>query len=148
MRVVLDSGPLGLLSNPTATGIARAVHEWAVHVLDRGDALVIAEIGDYEVRRELLRAGKARGLERLDVLADALDYERITTSAMLEAAQLWAQVRNAGQPKAHDAALDGDVILAAQSLGLRRRIDDDVVVATTDAKHLARFVDARSWSDI
>lgn len=48
------------------------------------------QIADYEVRRELLRANKARGLERLDLLKQTLEYLPLST-AMLRAAQLWGR---------------------------------------------------------
>lgn len=115
--------------------------------LDAGASLMVPEIADYEVRRELLRAGKAGGVARLDLLVPALGYEPITTDAMRLAAELWADARRGGRPTAPDLALDGDVILAAQAQVLAAR-HTDVVVATTNAKHLERFVDARLWSDI
>ncbi len=66
---------------------------------------------------------------------------------MLPAAELWADARRQGQPTAPDPALDGDVILAAQAR-LLGRIESDVVVATTNAEHLYRFVDAVYWREI
>ncbi|MEX2261699.1 MAG: hypothetical protein WD696_07095 [Bryobacteraceae bacterium] len=48
---------------------------------------MIPEIADYEVRRELLRAGKEKGLGRLDALP-------ITTPVMLKAAEFWATLLN------------------------------------------------------
>ena len=65
---------------------------------------------------------------------------------MRTAARLWAEARNAGFPTANDTALDGDVILAAQALALADR--QPIVVATTNTKHLERYVDARLWSDL
>lgn len=58
-----------------------------------GDPIFIPEIADYEVRRELLRARKLRGLARLDLLKDSLEYLPLTTPIMLRAAELWAQAR-------------------------------------------------------
>jgi predicted nucleic acid-binding protein len=144
--VVLDSGPLGLLANPTQSGPARAAWEWARSTLGRGDELVVPEIADYEVRRELVRAAKGHAVERLDELCEGLTYQPITTSTMREAAALWADARNSGAATAHDLALDGDVILAAQACELAER--GSVVVATTNVKHLARYVDARVWHDV
>ena len=46
--------------------------------------MVIPEIADYEVRRELLRAGKDRGLGRLDALKAMLGYAPITMPVMLK----------------------------------------------------------------
>jgi hypothetical protein len=149
MLVVLDSGPLALLSNPTAGGVPAEAQAWARTRLDAGDRFVVPEISDYEVRRELLRARKQFGVARLDELCAGLGYAALTTPMMRVAAQLWAEARNAGVPTAHDAALDGDVILAAQTRHLQaRHPGDTVVVATTNVAHLVRYVDARRWNDL
>jgi hypothetical protein len=60
------------------------------------------------------------------------------------AAELWAQARNAGLPTGSSAALDGDVILAAQALTL----GGPIVVATGNPTHLSRFVPAEDWTAI
>lgn len=147
MLVVLDSGPLGILSNPVLGGLAGLARGWAQAVVTDGHRIVVPEIADYEVRRELLRAGKPVGVSRLDSLRVTFDYLPISTDAMLLAAQLWADARRAGRPTATDAALDGDVILAAQALILAQR-SADVVIATTNTEHLARYAPARLWRDI
>lgn len=147
MLVVLDSGPLGLLSNPTTTGEPREIREWALDLLDGGATIVIPEIADYEVRRELLRADKSNGIRRLDELTDGFVYDPLRTAHFRRAAQLWADARNRGLPTARDTALDGDVILAAQAIGLRSA-DPQAVVATTNPKHLAIFVRALRWRDV
>jgi predicted nucleic acid-binding protein len=109
--------------------------------------IVVPEIADYEVRRELLRADKFRGIERLDLVKATFAYLPITTAVMLKAAQLWAQARKAGKPTADNAALDGDVILAAQAAIL---IDEgaDVLIATSNPGHLSIFVPAAEWQSI
>jgi len=67
------------------------------------------------VRRELLRAGKERGLARLDALKGMLRYAPITTSIMLKAAELWAVARKRGRQSAADASLMPIMILVAQT---------------------------------
>ena len=57
----------------------------------------------------------------------------------------WADVRRRGQPTADSKALDADVILAAQA---RRMTAAEVVVATTNVRHLSRLVDAKLWQDV
>ncbi len=108
--------------------------------------VMVPEIADYEVRRELLRARRTAGIARLDALITQVEYLAITTSAMRQAATFWAEARQQGRSTtAADPALDGDVILAAQAATLGRV---DVIVATTNARHLSRFVPAELWSDI
>lgn len=147
MLVLLDSGPLGLLSNPVLGGRANLARDWAHQVVSKGHRLVVAEIADYEVRRELLRAAKQEGIARLDRLAVAFDYLPLSSDAMKLAAQLWADARRTGRPTAPDRALDGDVILAAQALTLARS-DTDVMIATTNPEHLSRYAPARGWQDV
>ena len=157
MLIVLDTGPLSLLSNPARSGPAKDAQEWAETRLLDGDHFVVPEISDYELRRELIRAGKSESIESLDRLCVDLGYEPITTDIMRKAADMWANARNAGLPTAADPALDGDVILAAQARSLRGDDDnshddddsnDDVVVATTNVTHLERYVTARLWETI
>ena len=107
---------------------------------------MIPEIADYEVRRELLRAGKEQGIKRLDALKSLLAYAPITTPVMLRAAAFWASARKMGRQSADDTSLDADMILAAQAATLGDR--DDVMIATTNIRHLALFASARAWREI
>lgn len=140
--VLLDASPLGMISNPSATPANLECYEWLETLLISGCRVIVPEITDYEVRRELLRAGKTRGLERLDLLKDTLDYLPLTTEVMLKAAELWATARNQGTPTADPKALDCDVILAAQAL------TENGIVATENVGHLSLFVEAKDWRDI
>jgi predicted nucleic acid-binding protein len=147
--IVIDAGPLGLASKPPGKPDADQCRAW-VRTLDAsGVRIIIPEVADYEVRRELIRAGATAGIRRLDRLESVLDYDPITTVAMRRAAEFWAAVRNAGMPTAHPHALDADCILAAQAL-LLSGPRDDVTVATTNARHITRFpgVDAQPWETI
>lgn len=147
MIVLLDSGPLSLVTNPKLSTESIACNEWLESLLLNGIRVLVPEIADYEVRRELLRAGRLRGIRRLDQLAADIGYLPLTTAAMRNAAQFWAEARRRGQPMADPRALDGDVILAAQA-SLVADHDEDVVIATKNVRHLARFADARNWQDI
>jgi len=66
----------------------------------------------------LLRANKAKSIARLDDLAKFLEHLPITTTAMRQAAQLWAQAHQQGQPTAGDKTIDGDMILVVQAMTL------------------------------
>jgi predicted nucleic acid-binding protein len=113
--------------------------------LSAGVRVIVPEITDYEVRRELVRVGKASSVRRLDALAAATEYLALATPAMRKAADLWAAVRNAGRPTASEKAIDGDAILAAQAITLGV---SSFVVATTNVGHLTRFVPAEEWKTI
>jgi len=148
MIVLLDSGPLGILTNPKGPPVTLECNHWVESLLLKGYRMILPEITDYEVRRELLRANKLKGIRRLDECKlHLLEYLPITTPVILKAAQLWAESRQAGLPTADAKELDGDVILAAQGL-LVGEGGEEVVIATTNVGHLSRFVDAREWQNI
>jgi len=145
--VLLDAGPLGMITNPRSSPENEACKSWLAKLAYDGAEIVIPEIADYEVRRELLRAGKERGLGRLDALKGMLRYAPITTPVMLKAAEFWALARRSGRQSADDASLDADMILAAQAVALVRA-GDESVIATTNVRHLALFAPARIWREI
>ncbi|WP_293149008.1 MULTISPECIES: nucleic acid-binding protein [unclassified Microcoleus] len=147
MIVLLDSGPLGTLTNPKGSAVTVECRMWVRSLLLKGYRVILPEIADYEVRRELLRANKLAGVRRLDDWKERLEYLPITTPMILKAAELWATSRQAGMPTADSKELDGDVILAAQAI-LAGEGGETVVIATTNVGHLSRFVDARQWKDI
>ena len=142
--VLLDSGPLGMVTNPRATPLALECQLWLDSLEPKGYKVMLPEIADYEVRRELLRVGKVAGIRRLDQLKAAITYRPITTEVMLKAAELWAEARRRGRPTADPKALDGDVILAAQAR-LVAEEGNEVIIATTIVGHLSQFIDAREW---
>ena len=145
--IFLDSTPVGLITNPRATSLALQCQQWLNSLLERNVQVVLSEIIDYEIRRELLRANKLSSIRKLDLLKSELTYLPITTEVMLKAAELWARVRNEGKLTADNKSLDGDVILAAQAI-LIANYGHEVIVATSNAKHLSLFVDAREWQNI
>ena len=146
-RGVLDAGPLGLVTNPRGTPTSQQYQQWVETLGANGIRIVVPEIADYEVRRELLRAGKRRGIARLDQLKMTAGYVPLTTATMLHAAELWAQARRQGLPTADPKELDADTILAAQAI-LLRRPGDTVVIATTNVGHLQRFTPADLWQNL
>ncbi|MBL1179149.1 MAG: type II toxin-antitoxin system VapC family toxin [Pantanalinema sp. GBBB05] len=122
-----------------------ACAQWLQAHVSSSNRVIIPEIADYEVRRELLRANKVKGLARLDELSKLLEYLPITTNSMRQAAQLWAQARQQGQPTAGDKTIDGDMILVAQAITLAI---PTVVIATTNVGHLSKFIAAELWQNI
>ena len=106
------------------------------------------EIVDYETRRAFLHREKVHHTRGLDDLHTILLYLPITTSAMIRAAELWAEARKIGRKTASDAALDIDMIVCAQAQILLDGREDEWVVATTNVRHLAPFVPAKVWREI
>jgi hypothetical protein len=143
--ILLDAGPIGLITNPKLSDQSLACAKWLQMLIFSGNRVIIPEIADYEVRRELLRANKLKGIARLDELTQLVEYLPITTTAMRQAALFWAQARQQGQPTAGDKTIDGDVILVDQAVTLNVA---DVVIATTNVGHLSRFVNADLWQNI
>ena len=111
--------------------------------------MVVPEIVDYELRRELLRAGKSNSIARLDAFlaADPARLIRIDSLALRRAAELWSDARRRGLPTADVKELDIDVVQVAQraSAGFDPA---DLVIATTNVGHLSRFVRAETWDKI
>lgn len=147
--ILLDSTPLALLCRPHGHGPGDVCRRWLDSVKKAGIIVAVPEMADYEVRRELIRRGAQAGLTRLDQLLFDSVYDPITTPIMRRAADFWADVRRRGLPTAADSGLDADAILAAQA-DLIGNPGDVVTVATSNARHLARFpgIDAREWSSL
>lgn len=152
--IVLDSGPLGLACDRPDKPEVLRISSW-LSMVGVESLLVIPEIADYEVRRELLRINSVASLKRLDNLRRDLLFKRISEDAMRTAAALWADVRRQGVTTASNKALDGDAIVAAQAMDCAG-LQDLLIVATDNVEHLARFrdkprsqyLDARNWRAI
>jgi predicted nucleic acid-binding protein len=103
----------------------------------------------YELKRELLRAGKTFGITRLDAFTAAASgrYLPLSDEALRLGAELWALSRQSGKPTSDPRELDVDVLLAAQALSFGPSTSE-ITVVTGNAKHLSQFVDSRHWRDI
>jgi hypothetical protein len=147
MIVLLDSGPVGLLTHPKAElPQARACTLWVRSLAMAGAKVLVPGIIDYEIRRELARIRSTSSLTRLDALRLTLGFDPVDTAVLTLAAQLWAAARQKGVQTAHNQHLDIDMILISHALLMKERFfDDKLVVATTNVQHLGRFVDAREW---
>jgi predicted nucleic acid-binding protein len=144
--VVLDAGILGLLTNPKRSDAGEACAKWLQSMIINTCPILVPEITDYEIRRELLRANKLNGLLRLDsfIESNAVTYLPIDTAVMRQAALLWAEARQQGRPASDNKALDADMILAAQAIV---QCPDNVVIATTNVKHFPPIVRADTWQN-
>ncbi|HTV97749.1 MAG TPA: hypothetical protein VME42_17260 [Steroidobacteraceae bacterium] len=150
MPLFLDTGVLGLVTHPRANDEARECHSWLIGCVDAGSTVCLPEICDYELRRDYVRRTNTNALRRLDELgSEVAQYIPITTSAMRDAAELWAKMRRQGKPTAPHHALDADVILAAQAGRFATPGGEMVIVVTTDVGDLTRLaLVAKRWRDI
>lgn len=140
--IALDAGPLGVLTHPKKSPENEECVYWLQGLLSQGMRVVIAEITDYELRREYLLTGRTNALAKLDALIETVEYLPLDTSAIRVAAQLWAQVRKMGITTADRHALDADCIMASQVLlatgqfGISRT---ETITATVDVGDLNRL---------
>ena len=136
---LLDTGPLGKIAHPRPHP---EIFAWLTRILGGGAVVVVPEISDFELRRNLLLEGLTDSLQRLDELKVVLNYLPLTTGAMLIAAAYWAEARRRGKPTADPKELDVDVILAAQAH------EAGGIVVTENVGHLDQLVEARHWREI
>lgn len=141
----LDTGVLGLLTTPRLSELAIDCKVWFQSMVANDAHVVIPEIADYELRRELLRMNRGRGLANLETLISQTEYLPITTAAMRQSAHLWSNARQQGQPTAGDRTIDADMILAGQALTF---MADNKIIVTTNLKHITRVVPADLWQNI
>jgi predicted nucleic acid-binding protein len=76
MRLILDTGVLGHVVHPRKHPEAK---RWLAAIV-RVHEVLVSEVRDYELRRELIRIGALRSLDRLDELERELQYVPVTTS--------------------------------------------------------------------
>ena len=70
--VLLDTGIIGLITNPKRAPESLACNCWLQTLIKAAIRVILPEIADYEVRRELLRTNKIKGIKRLDELANLI----------------------------------------------------------------------------
>ncbi len=152
MIILLDSGILGQLTNPNLDRDTDPLKKWFDISLIRTN-VVSSKICDYEIRRGLLLAQKqgltAEGLSLLDDLYKFVDFLPVDETILDLAADIWATARSEGQPTAGDRNLDADMIICATWQDLATNYPgQEVVIATTNVRHLSRFATAVRWEDL
>ena len=144
--VLVDSTPLGQITHPK---IKPEVRNWLQNLNNQEIQLLIPEIVDYELRRQLLLNNRIKSIKRLDnLIKDRLIF--INRETILKACELWAWIRQQGLPTADKENIDGDVILSAQAI-LQKEMYDEVIIITENVKHLSRFcsygISVIKWSE-
>ena len=147
--VLLDSGPLGLAVSRRGQKDVNELRDRLADLEMAGVSIMIPAIIDYELRRELVRIRATARLKNLADMRQRFFVLPVSDTAWLRAADFWALTRRIGIPTGSDADLDADAILAgcAATIG---QPGDEVIVATSNARHLSRFpgIDAREWTAV
>jgi hypothetical protein len=144
MRVVFDTGVLGIVTHPSKR--TSPCVQWFESLVAADVEIVVPEICDYELRREYILQNNLKAIGFLDGLKQSAVFCKVDSDIWLAAAALWAQCRSAGKAMAGNAELDGDVLLIATVNSMT--LDPTTVVATTNVKHIDQHLDARKWEDI
>ncbi|MDJ0731410.1 MAG: type II toxin-antitoxin system VapC family toxin [Crocosphaera sp.] len=153
MIIFIDTGILGLLSSPNDRKEVIDCKNWLYSFLSKGVNIVSSDICDYEVRRGILIGVKSRkkgeGLNNLDDLHNLINFVPVSPIILRSSAELWAETRRLGQPTAELNNIDADVIIGATCQLIQEEYPGQrLIVATTNVKHLSRFVEAKKWTQI
>lgn len=144
--VLVDSTPLGQITHPN---IKPQVKNWLQNLNNQEIKLLIPEIADYELRRQLLLNNRVKSIKRLDDLIKGR-LILIDRKTVLKACELWAWIRKQGLPTADRENIDGDVILSAQAI-LQTEFYYEVIIVTENVKHISRFssygISIIKWSE-
>jgi toxin FitB len=84
--ILLDTHPLSKVTHPK---IDLKVQQWLKSLRENKTVIRVPEIADYELRRELLRQGKQKSIDRLNKLSQ-ICLIPLTPETMQKAAELWA----------------------------------------------------------
>jgi hypothetical protein len=154
MIVFLDSGVIGLLSNPNKRDQVLACENWLYGLLAKGIYVVSSDICDYEVRRNLVLESmrfekRSQPLAALDELHEFVEFLPVTPQVLMAASDIWAKSRLQGQAMSNGMSIDVDAIICAHWELLKEEFPSRyVVVATTNVRHLSRFTEAFEWESI
>ena len=64
--IFLDTGPLGIITNPKKPIVTLNMLQWAAAHIRARNRIMVPAIADYEIRRELIRLGKQTGIISLN----------------------------------------------------------------------------------
>lgn len=153
MIIFIDTGVLGLIVSPNDKQEVRNCQNWLYQLIARGIYVVSSEICDYELRRSLIlesfTTDNKLSLDNLNAITSLIDLLPVSTAVLHQAAELWAQARRQGTPTADAKNIDADMIIASSCQLLQAQYPgQDLIVATTNVKHINQFIAARRWEEI
>jgi hypothetical protein len=71
--IMLDSGPLGMITNLKAKDVPLACQQGLKTLLRQGETVFSRELADYEIHHELLQDSLSRSIYCLNVLNNLLE---------------------------------------------------------------------------
>jgi hypothetical protein len=157
MIVFLDTNILGLICNKNISfDECQQCKKWFDTLFLRGVRIVTSDLCHYEVTRGLIGSSirsneAAPGIKSLELLKvdGFLEFLPVSTEALDLAANLWARAFTSGQTTRDEKDIDIDIIISAQYQLLRDEFPgQQVIMATTNLKHLSIFCDTANWRDI
>lgn len=131
----LDSGVLGKVVNPHPNSDTL---RWLYFVKNQKINLRVAEIIDYELRRNFILEGLQKSINKLNQFKQREQFISITSESLLEASEIWAKLRGEAKATADIKNIDVDVILAAQAFSLKNDFEE-IIIVTTNASDISRF---------
>lgn len=154
MIVILDTGLIGLVTNPNSNEKSVECLEWLYGLLAKGVRVISSDICDYEVRRGLVLDRKisnsgGSGIHRLDEFRKVIDFLPINSEILIEACDIWAEFRIKSQLNASERDINFDIILSAQWKILKDQYPGrEVIIATDNLRDFIRFSTADLWQNI
>ncbi|MDJ0742465.1 MAG: hypothetical protein QNJ32_03770 [Xenococcaceae cyanobacterium MO_167.B27] len=133
--ILLDTGVLGKICHKKLdNNITKVLN----YLQQEKIGLRVAEISDYELRRNFLLESLDKSIGKLNKFRKTDRLLFFDTETMIIASEIWAEIRKQGNPTENKDSLDGDVILAAQACQLKEYYEE-VIILTTNAKDIAKF---------
>lgn len=155
MIIFLDSIVLGKIAHTKEDGEEKDCRDWYEKLLARGARIITSEICNYEVRRSLILASMEKsnvdGLLHLKQLEEEgyIEFLPITKDVSKEAARIWAESQKSGIPMTSPEKIDVDAIICAHWKILTwENPGRQVIVATSNIRHLNNFTAAFNWQAI
>lgn len=154
MIILIDSGVLGILSNPNESATTIKCEEWLYNKIVKGCTILTSQICKYEVKRSLLlcqeqKPSQVSGIQKLAELENLIDFIDVKPPDIETACQLWVQSIVEGIQVAPMMDVNFDIIICAQFKRLElENPGREIVIATTNLRHLQRFVKADLWENL
>lgn len=152
MIILIDSGILGILSNPNESELNVKCENWLYEKFLRGTILT-SQVCKYEVKRSLLLNQKRNlqlaGINKLTELENLIDFISITEEDIEIACKLWVKSIIQGIQVAPEKDINFDIMICTQWERLKKENPGrEIIIATDNLRHLTRFAQAQSWQNL